>query len=71
MGVVRRRGNVLSYHGGYERGADVPTLKWMPALPLINDISQIFWYVISYPGHKFAIKPEIWAALMKHETANV
>lgn len=57
--------------GCFERGADLGLLKRMSALPLIYNITQSFWIIITYPHHKFTIESKIFATLLNHETTNV
>jgi len=39
--------------------------------PLIDDFSESFRHVITYPGHKIPVKFKVHAAVLHHESANV
>jgi hypothetical protein len=39
--------------------------------PLIDDISESFRYVITYPGHKTSVEFKVCAAVLHHESADI
>jgi hypothetical protein len=46
-------------------------LASLPALPLIDNVTQTFGDIVTDPCHEFTVKPEIVPTLLEHKAADV